>query len=102
MIARRGIVRPCYDRLVARQLSWRHGVAFLRHVVPAVVKPIHALWNQVIGFLFLSFGAIFGIRTAHYAWSHDTMRSVVAGVATAIMAWYGIGSFLKARKISRS
>jgi hypothetical protein len=83
-------------------LSWHHGVAFLRHVVPAVAKPIHALWNQVIGFLFLSFGAIFGIRTAHYVWSHDTLRSLVAGVATAIMAWYGIGSFVKARRISRS
>jgi len=87
---------------VRKQFGWQHGVAFLRHVVPAVVKPIHALWNQVIGFFFLSFGAIFGFRTARYACSHDIMHSGVAGIATAIMAWYGIGSFLKARKISRS
>ncbi|MGO9230775.1 MAG: hypothetical protein ACLQKA_16410 [Bryobacteraceae bacterium] len=85
-----------------KQFGWQQGVAFLRHVVPAVVKPIHALWNQVIGFFFLSFGAIFGFRTARYACSHDIMHSGVAGIATAIMAWYGIGSFLKARKISRS
>lgn len=77
-------------------------MAFLRHVVPAVVKPIHALWNQLIGFLFLIFGVIFGLRTASWAWSHDLLRSGVGGVATAIMAWYGIGSFLKARRISRS
>ena len=77
-------------------------MAFLRHVVPAVAKPVHALWNQVIGFLFLSFGAVFGLRTAHYVLSHDTARSLIAGSATAIMAWYGIGSFLKARRISRS
>jgi hypothetical protein len=77
-------------------------VAFLRHVVPAVAKPIHALWNQVIGFLFISFGAIFALRTARYVWSHDIMRSAIAGLATAIMAWFGVGSFLKARKISRS
>jgi hypothetical protein len=56
----------------------------------------------MIGFLFISFGAIFGLRTAHYMLSHDAMRSAVAGVATAIMAWHGIGSFLRARKISRS
>lgn len=85
-----------------KQPAWQQGAAFLRHVVPAVAKPIHALWNQVIGFLFLSFGAIFGLRTAHYAWSHDILRSGVAGVATAVMAWYGVGSFLKARRISRS
>ena len=92
----------CYDRKVRKQVTWQHGVAFLRHVGPAVVKPIHALWNQMIGFLFLSFGAIFGLRTARYMMAHDTMRSAIAGVATAIMAWYGIGSFLRARKISRS
>jgi len=67
-----------------------------------VAKPIHALWNQVIGFLFLSFGAIFGMRTARYMWSHDATRALIAGAATAIMGWYGIVSFWKARKISRS
>jgi hypothetical protein len=83
-------------------VGWQQGVAFLRHVVPAVVKPIHALWNQVIGFLFLMFGVIFGLRTASWAWSHDILRSGAGAIATAIMAWYGIASFLKARRISRS
>ena len=92
----------CYDKDVLKHVTMRHGVAFLRHVVPAVVKPIHALWNQMIGFLFLSFGVIFALRTTHYVLSHDTMRALIAGFPTAIMAWFGIGSFLKARKISRS
>ena len=74
----------------------------LRHVLPAVLKPIHALWNEVIGFLFLSFGTIFAFRTVRYVWSHDSMRALIAGVCTAIMAWYGVTSFRKARKISRS
>lgn len=26
---------------------------FLGHVVPGVIRPIHILWNQVIGFFFL-------------------------------------------------
>jgi hypothetical protein len=92
----------CYDEEVRKQPAWHQGVAFLRHVVPAVVKPLHALWNQVIGFLFLLFGSIFGLRTARYMYSHDMMRSAIGGIATAIMAYYGIGSFLKARRISRS
>lgn len=94
--------RLCYDKEVRKQSAWQQGGTFLRHVVPAVVKPVHALWNEVIGFLFLSFGAIFAIRTARYAWSHDTLRALISGVCTAIMAWYGIASFRKARKISRS
>jgi len=102
MTVRRRVRGLCYDENVLKQVTWRHGVAFLRHVVPAVAKPIHALWNQMIGFLFLSFGAIFALRTAHYMISNDPGRAAVAGVATAIMAWFGIGSFLKARKISRS
>jgi hypothetical protein len=97
-----GQTRLCYDKEVRKPTAWQQGGAFLRHVVPAIVKPIHALWNEVIGFLFLSFGAIFAIRTARYAWSHDVMRSAIAGVCTGIMAWYGIASFRKARKISRS
>jgi len=84
------------------QTAWRQGVALLRHLVPAMLKPILALWNEVIGFVFLSFGAIFGLRTAHYVWSHDTMRALIAGVCTGIMGWYGFGSFRKARRISRS
>ena len=42
------------------------------------------------------------MRTARYMWSHDATRALIAGAATAIMGWYGIVSFWKARKISRS
>ena len=87
---------------VSKQQVLRQGGAFLRHVVPAIVKPLHTLWNEVIGFFFLAFGTIFGFRTARYLWAHDNMRALVAGICTAIMAWYGFTSFRKARKISRS
>ena len=75
---------------------------FLRHVIPAVIKPAQELWNQIIGFLFLSFGSIFGFHALRYAYRGDTPRLIVAGIATAIMAFYGVASFLRARKISRS
>ncbi|HUP02354.1 MAG TPA: hypothetical protein VMU19_00100 [Bryobacteraceae bacterium] len=80
----------------------RAGRKFVQHIVPAVVKPAHILWHEVIGFIFLCLGATFGFYTARYAWRGDGMRTTVAGIATAIMIWYGIDGFRKARKISRS
>jgi hypothetical protein len=81
---------------------------FLKHVLPGVIKPIHALWNEVIGFFFLCFAVGFGFKTAGYV--HQFQRGVpdqfsriiMAGFCTALLAYYGITSFLKARKISRS
>src|SRR5580693_2690089 len=31
---------------------------FVKHVVPAAVKPLHALWHQVLGFIFLVFAVL--------------------------------------------
>jgi hypothetical protein len=87
---------------VWKRLALRHGQEFVKHVTPAIIKPIHTLWNEVIGFLFLSFGAIFGLKTLRYLMSHDTGRAVVGATCTLIMVWYGVSSFRKARKISRS
>lgn len=85
---------------------------FLKHIVPAIVKPLHALWNEIIGFLFLSFATIFGFRTATYVrqLQHSTdatagdalLRVVMAGFCTLLLGWYGVSSFRRARKISRS
>jgi hypothetical protein len=85
---------------------------FLKHIVPAIVKPIHALWNEVVGFLFLSFATVFGFRTVTYVrqlgHANDAnagallLRVVMAGFCTLLLGWFGVSSFLRARKISRS
>lgn len=80
----------------------RVGGQFVRHIVPAIIKPAHALWNEVIGFIFLCLGVIFGGYTVRYALQGDTKRMLLIGIATVVMAWYGVDSFLRARKISRS
>ena len=67
-----------------------------------MVKPMHSLWNEVIGFLFCSFAAIFAFKAITYFRHGDTARLFIAACCTLIMAWYGIGSFWRARKISRS
>jgi hypothetical protein len=92
----------CYDGGVRQRQAIRVGRKFFQHVIPAVVKPAHALWNEVIGFIFLCLGASFGFYAVRYALRRDTMRLVFAGAATVIMVWYGVDAFRRARKISRS
>jgi hypothetical protein len=101
----------------------RHSRAFLQHVVPAVVKPARTLWNEVIGFLFISLAVIFGSATVKSylnAWggpgflanyfkplpTADGEKAIFAvilgGFGSLLLLYYGISSFVKARRISRS
>jgi len=80
---------------------------FLAHVLPGVVRPLHALWNQIIGFVFLILAAspipsiVRNVRS-YQTDSESLFRIVLSSTFTAIMLYFGITSFLKARKISRS
>jgi len=101
-------------RIVLNRNAIRHGREFVRHVVPAVVKPARTLWNEVIGFLFSCFAVIFGFKTFRYAMDYagaagsgsnvtgEVIRIAMAGFCTLVMTWYGISSFRRARKISRT
>ena len=84
-----------------KQLARQAG-HFVKHVVPAAVKPIHTLWHEVIGFLFLTL-AVFG---TYKAWRNAATlgpgRLIILGIFIVVMAGYGVSSFLKARRISRS
>ncbi len=76
---------------------------FLVHVMPGVVRPIHILWNQVIGFFFLVL-ALLPVPSAVRAWGKDGSgpRLALTIPFVVLMAWFGVTSFLKARKISKS
>jgi hypothetical protein len=80
---------------------------FLGHVLPGVIRPMHALWNEIIGFFFI----ILAMYFAPSAWRSVRMldgkpesvfKALGAVGFTLLMAYFGISSFLKARKISRS
>lgn len=80
---------------------------FFQTAVPGIVRPLHALWNEVIGFLFLAFGVLL----ARPVWKlykelDDDPANVIRLGLTAffmlVLIGFGIQSFLKARKISRS
>ena len=90
----------------------KHGRVFVKHVVPAVIKPARTLWNEVIGFMFACIAVIGGFRAGRlyldYAASAPEsqggaiLRFVVALCFTLLMAYFAISSFLRARRISRS
>jgi hypothetical protein len=84
-----------------------HGRALLTHVVPAVIKPLRTLWNEVIGFLFIVIAVPFLFKGYQIVNRFDGSVGAVLSVGmcafmTLLMAGYGISSFRKARKISRS
>jgi hypothetical protein len=96
----------------ATRLAARHGREFVRHVIPAVAKPARILWNEFIAFLFFCLAVTFGFQTVRFARAlakaspadapGDLFRLCMAGFFTLIMLWFGLSSFLRARKISRS
>ena len=80
---------------------------FFTHVVPQVMRPLRILWNEIIGFLFLCFGVWFGAATFRSFRNLDKPSGSLAWVflsalAAAVMLYYGVSSFLRARKIGRS
>ena len=82
------------------------GKQLLKHVVPAVIKPMRVLWNEVIGFVFLALGAMMGLSTYRNFRDVEEKGSpipLIGGLLFALlMIYFGVTSFLRARKISRS
>lgn len=76
------------------------------------MKPTRILWNELIGFVFLLFTLAFAFKTGRLALDYakgsqaeaggDLVRLSIAGFCTLVMLWFAVGSFLRARKISRS
>ncbi|MFB3826261.1 MAG: hypothetical protein ACE15B_05805 [Bryobacteraceae bacterium] len=85
----------------------KHGRLFLREVLPAVLKPARTLWHEVIGFLFLSIAIIFLFSGIRYLREFDGSAGAVIRLGMVVfcvglMGFFGITSFLRARKISKS
>ncbi len=74
----------------------------MKHVVPAAVKPVHSLWHEVLGFVFLAFAGLGVFKIVRNAATMKPGQLVILIFFVVVLAGYGISSFLKARKISRS
>ena len=81
--------------------------SFLGHVIPGVIRPLHVLWNEIIGFLFLVLAVmpIPSIVRNVREFEGDAgsfFRLILSFSFAGVMAYFGISSFLRARRISRS
>lgn len=85
----------------------RRGKQFLEHMVPAILKPARTLWHEVIGFLFLAL-ALLPSRSIYVAIRDldddpkNLGRLIMVGFFVSVMLYFGVTSFRRARKISRS
>jgi hypothetical protein len=76
---------------------------FLHHILPGVVRPLHVLWNQVIGFFFLALACLplpSAIKDIHKPDMYPRLALSIPFIL--IMGAFGVSSFLRARRISRS
>lgn len=72
------------------------------YVLPGIIRPLHILWNQVIGFVFIVL-ALLPVPSAIRSFGKEGsgMRLAVTIPFVLIMGWFGISSFWRARKISK-
>jgi hypothetical protein len=80
---------------------------FFQHVLPAIIRPARTLWHEVIGFFFLAFAGWAVIRVVPMIREFDGdaesfFKVSLALIFVCVMVYYGVTSFLRARKISRS
>ena len=80
---------------------------FLAHVIPGVIRPLRVLWHEVLGLVFIVFGLVFGYRT--FLFYKDSAKALgelglTVGMAlfSAMFIWFGLTSFLRAKKIAKS
>ena len=79
---------------------------FVEHVMPGVVRPLRVLWHEIIGFIFIVLAVVFGssaFRNYRLLQTEEvsTLRLAASFFLPVLMAYFGITSFLRARKISR-
>lgn len=90
---------------IARTTNVSDAKRFAQHVVPEVVRPARVIWNQAIGALFfvLATPALFKAIQLYRTLDTDpngSFRLAVALIFVAVMLFFGINSFLRARRIA--
>jgi hypothetical protein len=73
---------------------------FLGHVLPGIIRPLHALWNEVIGFLFIVFAFVAGFYVFRAVRNFEgdiegLVHIVFPGLFGLVMGYFGVSSFLR-------
>jgi hypothetical protein len=87
-------------------LSVRHGRQFLEHVLPAVIRPLRILWNQIIGFVFLVLAVWAAPRTIqsirHFDGDLESLfHLLLSSTFILLMGGFGLYSFWRARRAAK-
>jgi glycerol uptake facilitator-like aquaporin len=80
---------------------------FVQTVLPGVIRPLRVLWNEIIGFVFLVFavwasGSVVRNWRLHDGSADSFFRVGVSLFFAVVMGIFAVGSFRRARKISRT
>ncbi len=91
---------------VAKSIKVEHARKFATHVVPEVVRPARIIWNQAIGGIFILFALLFfGYAVKYFRALHSGAGNPVAlafaAFLGAVMLFFGLSSFSKARRIGQ-
>lgn len=83
------------------------GRKFVAHVLPGVLRPLQILWNEMIGFVFISIAVIATPRVykefAGFTGEPDQFGRIALGLCFLLpMYGFGLASFWRARKIKKS
>ncbi len=80
---------------------------FIQAVLPGVIKPLHSLWNELLGFLFLAL-AVMLVRPVWRNYHEiegdpaQFIKFLLSAIFFLTMLGFGLHAFWKARRISRS
>ncbi|QOY86102.1 hypothetical protein [Paludibaculum fermentans] len=80
---------------------------FLQAFLPGIVKPLHSLWNEILGFLFIAIAVLMiralwrGYTEIGLGFAH-MVKFALGAFFFAVMLGFGIHAFWRARRISKS
>lgn len=82
--------------------------AFIASFMPGVIKPLHALWNELLAFLFFTLAVTVGFGPLRHGYLElngdpvNLFKFLSAVFLTTLMLGLGVYSYRRSRKISRS
>lgn len=95
-------------RVRTQQLTMRLVKAFIASFMPGVIKPLHALWNELLAFLFFTLAVTVGVGPMRRAYQEldgdpvNMFKFLSAVFLTTLMLGLGVYSYRRARNITRS
>lgn len=80
---------------------------FLQAFLPGIIKPLHSLWNEILGFMFIAIAVLLiralwrGYQEIDLGLAH-LIKFVLGVFFFLVMLGFGLHAFWRARRISKS